>query len=342
MARKAIIQQFPPSTAPFLNNDGTISDVWYRFLINSYNREGGSQDGIFDLISLGLLQSAQIQQINGQFDDVGTRLEEFEARLLVQSPYDDQIDALRSEVETLRQAVAQAQQQAQAIDIEAGVQQFGAQLLALSQTYQYASSYGLSDAIAQTNTRIDNLTTDQVPESATPTNLYFTQARARGSISVSGSLSYNSATGVISYTTPSNSATASAWATARTLSYTGDVTGAGSVDGSTNVAFAMTLATVNASPGTFGSSSAVPVVTVNAKGLVTSVTTAALGTAATQNTGTSGASVPLLNGGNTWSALQTFSGGISVGTYTATPGTITGYITINDAGGTPRKIAVTT
>lgn len=35
-----------------------------------------------------------------------------------------------------------------------------------------------------------------------------------------------------------------------------------------------------------------------------------LGTSATQNTGTSGATVPLLNGANTWSANQTFSGKI--------------------------------
>jgi Chaperone of endosialidase len=37
------------------------------------------------------------------------------------------------------------------------------------------------------------------------TNLYYTDARARSAISVNGSLSYNSSTGVISYTTPSTS-----------------------------------------------------------------------------------------------------------------------------------------
>jgi hypothetical protein len=37
------------------------------------------------------------------------------------------------------------------------------------------------------------------------TNLYFTDARSRASVSASGSLSYNSATGVFSYTTPSTS-----------------------------------------------------------------------------------------------------------------------------------------
>jgi hypothetical protein len=57
---------------------------------------------------------------------------------------------------------------------------------------------------------------------------------------------------------------------------TGDVT---TVEGSLTT----TLATVNNTTGTFGSVSAIPVVTVNEKGLVTDVTTAALGTMATQN-----------------------------------------------------------
>ena len=39
-------------------------------------------------------------------------------------------------------------------------------------------------------------------------------------------------------------------------------------------------------------------------------TLAGLGTAAVQNTGTSGANVPLMNGTNTWSGVQTFSSGI--------------------------------
>jgi hypothetical protein len=42
----------------------------------------------------------------------------------------------------------------------------------------------------------------------------------------------------------------------------------------------------------------------------TARTTLGLGTAATQNTGTSGANVPLMNGTNTWSAAQTFSANI--------------------------------
>lgn len=41
-------------------------------------------------------------------------------------------------------------------------------------------------------------------------------------------------------------------------------------------------------------------------------TTLGLGTAATQNTGTSGANVPLLNGANTWSAQQTLSSALNL------------------------------
>jgi len=45
--------------------------------------------------------------------------------------------------------------------------------------------------------------TDEITEGAT--NLYFTNARARAAVSAGGSLSYNSTTGVFSYTTPSTS-----------------------------------------------------------------------------------------------------------------------------------------
>ena len=59
---------------------------------------------------------------------------------------------------------------------------------------------------AATKDYVDNLTnsitvnsTDDVPEGS---GLYYTEDRARGAISVSGSLSYDSEQGIISYTTP--------------------------------------------------------------------------------------------------------------------------------------------
>lgn len=46
------------------------------------------------------------------------------------------------------------------------------------------------------------LTTDDIQEDSSPTNKYFKDSLARAAISVSGDLSYNSGTGIISYTTP--------------------------------------------------------------------------------------------------------------------------------------------
>ena len=79
-----------------------------------------------------------------------------------------------------------------------------------------------------------------------------------------------------------NASTATKWATARNLSLTGDATATfSSVDGTANVSTAITFATVNSNVGTFGTSTSVPSFTVNAKGLVTAVTTNAIPTATT-------------------------------------------------------------
>ena len=76
-----------------------------------------------------------------------------------------------------------------------------------------------------------------------------------------------------------NADTATKWETARNLSLTGDATATlTGVDGSAAVSALLTLATVNANVGQFGSTTAVPVVTVNGKGLVTAISTVALAT----------------------------------------------------------------
>jgi hypothetical protein len=101
--------------------------------------------------------------------------------------------------------------------------------------------------------------------------------------------------------------------TGRTIAMTGDVTYTSpSFNGSANVTAAATLATVNANVGAFGSSTAIPVVTVNAKGLVTAVSTATVaggqyfGTAATKaiayNANTIAENVTITAGNNGLSA----------------------------------------
>lgn len=82
--------------------------------------------------------------------------------------------------------------------------------------------------------------------------------------------------GAKTFTTPisadlsGNAATASKWATARDLALTGDATAVQTVDGSSNVSAALTLATVNSNVGTFTK------ITVNGKGLATAASQASL------------------------------------------------------------------
>lgn len=91
----------------------------------------------------------------------------------------------------------------------------------------------------------------------------------------SGNISVGTITGTLS----GNASTATTWQTARDLSLTGDGTATlSAVNGSTNVSAAFTLATVNTNTGSFGSATAIPVITVNGKGLITSVSTASIST----------------------------------------------------------------
>ena len=96
-------------------------------------------------------------------------------------------------------------------------------------------------------------------------------------------------------------------ATGRTVAITGDLAyTSGAFDGTGNVTGTGTLATVNSNVGSFGSQTLIPVVTVNAKGLVTAVTTAAVGSGLTV-TGDSGSeNIDLL------SEVLTISGGTNL------------------------------
>jgi len=67
--------------------------------------------------------------------------------------------------------------------------------------------------------------------------------------------------------------TTSNWGTARTLSFTGDATGSASVNGSANVATAMTLANSGVTAGTYGGNNSIPSITVDAKGRITAAST---------------------------------------------------------------------
>ena len=107
-----------------------------------------------------------------------------------------------------------------------------------------------------------------------------------------------------------NAGTATTLQIGRTIAITGDIIYTSpSFNGSANVTAAGTLATVNGNVGTFGSTSAVPVVTVNVKGLVTGVSTVALGTLATQSGTFSGTSSGTNTGDQTRAGLGAAASG---------------------------------
>lgn len=83
----------------------------------------------------------------------------------------------------------------------------------------------------------------------------------------------------------------------QSISLSGDFTGSGTT------AITGTLATVNSNVGTFGSTTVVPVITVNAKGLTTSVTTATL-TNASVGLGNVANSLQVINAGGVVSAAS--------------------------------------
>ena len=119
-------------------------------------------------------------------------------------------------------------------------------------------------------------TTDSLTEGTT--NKYYTDTRVRSAISfTAGSGAYNSATGVITIPTNTNQLTNGAGFISgnQSITITGDAAGVGSTS------INLTLTNSGATSGTYGGASSVPVITVDAKGRITSISTTAVSAAVT-------------------------------------------------------------
>jgi len=135
-----------------------------------------------------------------------------------------------------------------------------------------------SNFVSELNSKLDDLA---LGLDTTPTNLPTGAIQWKGASNKWQKWS-GTAWADLSSTYAINVSTANSWSTPRTIALTGDVTYSTTINGSANVTSAATLATVNAAVGTYGSTTVVPVITVNAKGLITNVSSANLASMATQ------------------------------------------------------------
>lgn len=158
-------------------------------------------------------------------------------------------------------------------------------------------------------------------------------ARTIGGVSFNGSASINlpGVNTAGNQNTSGNAATATTFASGRTIAITGDLAYTSpSFNGSANVTAAGTLATVNSDVGSFGSTTAVPVVTVNAKGLVTAVSTSAIATSfnvaadsGTTDTVAGGETLTLAGGTGVISTVSNNSVSFAIGQAVATTSNVT-------------------
>ena len=145
---------------------------------------------------------------------------------------------------------------------------------------------------------------------------YYTQAidnatnSSTASTLVKRDASGNFSAGTITAALSGNASTATALATGRTISLTGDVTyTSGSFDGTGNVTGTATLANTAVTAGSYGSSTAIPTFTVDSKGRLTAAGTASISTTLSLNAGGSTSATVALGTDN-----LTFTGGSGITT----------------------------
>jgi hypothetical protein len=123
-----------------------------------------------------------------------------------------------------------------------------------------------------------DLTGDVTGNADTATTLE--TARTIGGVSFDGSANINlpgvNAAG--NQDTSGNAATATALETARSIALSGDATGSANFDGSANATISATLADSGVTAGSYGSTTAIPAITVDSKGRVTAVSTNSIST----------------------------------------------------------------
>ncbi len=133
---------------------------------------------------------------------------------------------------------------------------------AVNKVVNFAAENGVADS-----------NTDNLAEGTT--NLYFTDERAQDAV---GTLIANGTQDGISVTYDDANAKLNFNVNDPTITISGDVDGSATMTNLGNTTIEVTLDTVNSAVGTYGSTTAIPAITVDAKGRVTNVTTNSIST----------------------------------------------------------------
>jgi hypothetical protein len=177
-------------------------------------------------------------------------------------------------------------------------------------TVATAGTYGSASAVPVTTINAKGLVTSVTNTSIQIAETQITDgallARLAANETVAGSWTFSNA---ITGDLVGNADTATALATARSISATGDATWTTSFNGSANATGALTLATVNATTGTFGTANSVGTFTVNAKGLVTAASNTSIQISESQIT--DGALLARLGSNETVAGTWTFSNAVT-------------------------------
>lgn len=156
------------------------------------------------------------------------------------------------------------------------------------------------------DTSTQNLTSTE--KTNAKTNLDLQNVENKSSATIRGELTSGNVTTALGFT-PYNATNPSGYITGnQTITFSGDATGSGTT------AVALTLANSGATAGTYGSSSAIPVLTVDAKGRVTGISTTAVNIPSGALTFTGDVTGTGSTGSST--ALTLANSGVTAGTYT--------------------------